>query len=40
MEFKEGLGWKCCFDPKTGIYTAQTEGGPNCNLYEITRIRE
>ena len=37
MEFKEGPGWKCCFDPKTGIYTAQTGGGPNCNLYEITK---
>ena len=37
MEFKEGMGWKCCFDPKTGIYSAQIGGGPNCDLYEITK---
>ncbi len=37
MEFKEGSGWKCCFDPETGRYTAQIGGGPNCSLYEINR---
>ncbi len=37
MEFKEGGGWKCCFDPETGRYTAQIGGGVNCDLYEITK---
>jgi len=37
MEFKEGRGWKCCYDPETGIYTAQLGGGVNCSLYEITQ---
>jgi len=37
MEFKEGKGWKCCHDPERGLYTAQTGGGVNCTLYEITR---
>ncbi len=37
MEFKEGSGWTCCFDPETGRYTAQIGGGPNCDLYEITK---
>ena len=37
MEFKEGSGWKCCFDPDTGLYTAQLGSGPNCSLYEITK---
>ena len=37
MEFKSGMGWKCCYDPETGLYTAETGGGPNHNLYEITK---
>lgn len=37
MEFKEGIGWKCCYDSERGLYTAQTGGGVNCNLYEITK---
>ena len=37
MEFKEGIGWRCCYDPETGRYTAETGGGPNHNLYEITK---
>lgn len=37
MEFKEGSGWKCCFDPERGLYTAQIGGGVNCDLYEITK---
>ena len=37
MEFKEGYGWKCCYDPETGLYTAQTGCGVNCSLYEITK---
>ncbi|MBQ1405073.1 MAG: hypothetical protein IIZ00_02540 [Oscillospiraceae bacterium] len=37
MEFKEGIGWRCCYDPETGRYTAETGGGVNHNLYEITK---
>ena len=37
MEFKEGIGWRCCYDPETGQYTAETGGGVNHNLYEITK---
>ena len=37
MEFKKGNGWKCCFDSETGLYTAQIGGGPNQDLYEITK---
>ena len=37
MEFKEGPGWKCCYDPQRRLYTAQTGGGVNCTLYEITK---
>jgi hypothetical protein len=37
MEFKEGGGWKCCYDPETERYTAQIGGGVNCDLYEITK---
>lgn len=37
MEFKEGRGWKCCFDSQRGLYTAQVGGGVNCTLYEITK---
>ena len=37
MEFKKGSGWRCCFDPDTGRYTAQIGGGVNQDLYEITK---
>lgn len=37
MEFKSGSGWRCCCDPETGLYTAETGGGPNHDLYEITK---
>ena len=37
MEFKKGLGWKCCYDPETGLYTAETGGGTNHNLFEINK---
>ena len=23
MEFKKGIGWRCCCDPETGLYTAE-----------------
>ena len=37
MIFKEGLGWKCCYDPETGLYTAKTGCCGNIDLYEITK---
>ena len=37
MRFKSGIGWKCCYDPETGLYTAEIGGGPNHDLYEITK---
>ncbi len=37
MEFKKGIGWRCCYDPDTGLYTAEIGGGPNHDLYEITK---
>ncbi len=37
MEFKKGTGWRCCYDPETGLYTAEIGGGPNHDLYEITK---
>ena len=37
MIFKTGMGWKCCYDPETGLYTAELGGGPNHSLYEITK---
>ncbi len=36
-EFKSGNLWRCCYDPQNGRYTAETGGGPNHNLYEITK---
>ena len=37
MEFKSGVCWRCCYDPETGLYTAEIGGGPNHDLYEITK---
>ena len=37
MEFKEGSGWKCCYDAERELYTAQLGDGVNCDLYEITK---
>ena len=37
MIFKTGNGWRCCYDPETGLYTAEVGGGPNHDLYEITK---
>ncbi|MBP5417936.1 MAG: hypothetical protein J6Y58_10500 [Clostridiales bacterium] len=36
MQFKEGSGWRACFDEKTGIYTAERKGCGYHDLYEIT----
>ena len=36
MQFREGPGWKACYDEERGIYTAE-RGGPGAyHLYEIT----
>ena len=37
MIFKKGNGWRCCYDPETGLYTAEVGGGPGYDLYEITK---
>ena len=37
MEFKTGIGWRCCYDPERNLYTAEIGGGPNHDLYEITK---
>ena len=37
MEFKSGDGWRCCYDSETGLYTAETGGGVNHDLFEITK---
>lgn len=37
MIFKKGNSWRCCYDPETGLYTAEIGGGPNHDLYEITK---
>ncbi len=29
MTFKTGMGWRCCYDPESGLYTAEIGGGPN-----------
>ncbi len=36
MIFKEGRGWKACYDPDTGRYTAERGGFGGYHLYEIT----
>ena len=36
MQFKEGDGWKACFDESTGRYTAERGGCGYYHLYEIT----
>ena len=37
MEFKEGSGWVCCYDPERNLYTARTGGGVNQTLFEIKK---
>lgn len=36
FQIKKGSGWKACFDKETGLYTAETGGMGNYNLWEIT----
>jgi hypothetical protein len=37
MQFKEGIGWKACYDEKRNLYTAETGGSGNYDLYQITK---
>ena len=36
MQFKEGSGWKACYDEATGKFTAERGGCGYYDLYEIT----
>ena len=36
MQFKEGDGWKACYDETSGRYTAERGGCGYYDLYEIT----
>ena len=36
MEFKEGNGWKACYDPERNLYTARISG-MGSTLLEITK---
>ena len=37
MIFKEGIGWKACFDEERNLYTAKRSGSGYCHLYEINK---
>lgn len=37
MQFKEGLGWKACYDEERGIYTAERQWRGFYQLCEIDR---
>ena len=37
MQFKEGLGWKACYDEERGIYTAERQWRGFYPLCEIDR---
>jgi hypothetical protein len=37
MQFKEGIGWKACYDEEREIYTAEEGGGMAYDLFEITK---
>ena len=37
LVFKEGIGWKCCYNPNLDNYTAELGGGANHDLYEINK---
>ena len=37
MEFKEGCGWKACYDEERNLYTAERGGVGAYHLYEITK---
>lgn len=35
LHFKEGLGWKACYDDEKNLYTAKTSWRGDFHLYEI-----
>ena len=35
MQFKQGIGWKACYDEEQGVYTAKTSCRGDFHLYEI-----
>ena len=35
MQFKQGLGWKACYDEEKGIYTARVSWRGDAAYYEI-----
>ena len=37
MEFKQGFGWKACYDEQRDLYTAKRSGFGQLDLYEITK---
>ncbi|MBR6336608.1 MAG: hypothetical protein IKR76_02650 [Ruminococcus sp.] len=37
MQFKEGTGWKACYDEQRELYTAEEGGGMAYGLFEITK---
>ena len=37
MEFKEGLGWKACYDEERNLYTAHRSWRGSYHLYEINK---
>lgn len=37
MHFKNGLGWKACYDDERNLYTAKTSWRGDYHLYEINK---
>ncbi len=37
MQFKEGLGWKACYDEERNLYTAYRKWRGSYKLYEIDK---
>ena len=37
MQFKQGCGWKACYDEKRNLYTAETGGCGGYDLFQITK---
>ncbi len=37
MQFKEGIGWKACYDEERELYTAETGGLGAYDLFEINK---
>jgi len=35
LHFKEGIGWKACYDDERNLYTAKTSWRGDFDLYEI-----